>query len=35
MTTTALLMMVIVQVSVMVITAYLFWKVLKTPPKVD
>lgn len=33
MTTTALIMMIVVQVAVTVITAYLFVKVLKTPPK--
>lgn len=33
MTTTALIMMIVVQVAVTVITVYLFVKVLKTPPK--
>lgn len=33
MTTSALITMVLVQVTVTVVTAYFFWKVLKTPPK--
>lgn len=33
MSTSALITMVSVQVSVTAITAYFFWKVLKTPPK--
>jgi hypothetical protein len=33
MTTSALITMVLVQATVTVITAYFFWKVLKTPPK--
>jgi hypothetical protein len=33
MSTSALITMISVQVSVTAITAYFFWKVLKTPPK--
>ena len=33
MTTSALITMIVVQVSVTLITAYFFRKVLKTPPK--
>ncbi|SFE77404.1 hypothetical protein SAMN04488541_1006134 [Thermoflexibacter ruber] len=35
MTTTALLMMIIVQVTVTLVTGYFLMKVLKTPPKTD
>jgi hypothetical protein len=33
MSTSALITMISVQVSVTVVTAYFFWKVLRTPPK--
>lgn len=33
MTTSALITMILVQVTVSCITGYFFWKVLKTPPK--
>jgi len=33
MNTSALVLMLMVQVTVACITAYFFWKVLKTPPK--
>ena len=32
MTTSALILMVVVQVTVTVVTGYFFWKVLRTPP---
>jgi hypothetical protein len=33
MTSSALILMVVVQVSVTIVTAFFFWKVLSTPPK--
>lgn len=33
MNTTALIMMLVTEVTVTAITLYFFWKVLKTPPK--
>lgn len=33
MTTSALIMMILVQVTVTIITGYFFFKVLRTPPK--
>ncbi len=33
MSTSALITMILVQVTVTAITAYFFWRVLKTPPK--
>lgn len=35
MNTTALILMVTVQVTVTAFTAYFFWRVLKTPPKAN
>lgn len=35
MTTSALITMLLVQLTVTGITGYFFWKVLKTPPKPD
>lgn len=35
MNTSALILMVTVQVTVTSITTYFFWRVLKTPPKTD
>ena len=35
MTTSALILMIIVQVSVTCLTGYFFYKVLKTPPKAE
>lgn len=35
MNTSALILMVTVQVIVTAITVYFFWRVLKTPPKTD